>query len=99
MSQSNVERLIGRLLTDEALRERFLESPDRTLEAFMAEGWTLTRMEQAALEGLDRQSLTTFARRVDPRIRKASLTEGSVPHEPARPNGANARKAGVEKES
>ena len=73
MSQRNVERLLGRLLTDEALRERFLAGPEKALGEFIAEGWPLTDTERAALSTLDQEALARFASEVDPRIRKASL--------------------------
>jgi hypothetical protein len=95
MSQRNVERLIGRLLTDDALREQFLESPERAIASFVAEGWELTALEDAALAGLDPRSLSALASRVDPRIRKVSLratpSSEATNHEqsphPARPRG------------
>lgn len=77
MTQRNVERLIGRLLTDEEFRERFQESPAGTLDALLSGGWELTSTERSALAGLDREALTAFAHTVDPRIRKVSLSSGS----------------------
>lgn len=77
MTQRNVERLIGRLLTDEEFRERFGESPQRALDGLLAGGWELTTTERSALTGLDREALAAFARTVDPRIRKVSLSSGS----------------------
>ncbi len=77
MTQRNVERLIGRLLTDEEFRQRFQDSPNGTLDALLAGGWELTPAERSALAGLDREALAAFARTVDPRIRKVSLSSGS----------------------
>src|SRR6185503_10826188 len=74
MSQRNVERLMGRLLTDEDLREQFVESPERAVERFVAEGWELTDDERAAFAGLERRPLVELARHVDPRIRKVSFS-------------------------
>jgi len=99
MTQRNVERLIGRLLTDEALRDRYLTAPARTLLDLEAEGWQLTALERDALVALDRHRLAEFADSVDPRIRKAPLLhEGTSPvsplESPARPqpssSGTNA---------
>lgn len=73
MSQRNVERLIGRLLTDDALRESFLASPEESVRSFLVEGWELTAIERAALVTLDHATLSALAERLDPRIRKASL--------------------------
>ena len=36
MSQSNVERIVGRLVTDEAFRRRFWENAGRALEELVA---------------------------------------------------------------
>ena len=79
MSQRNVERLIGRLVTDEELSGRFLKDPEGTLDRFVAEGWELTHTECVALAALDPHSIAAFSRRVDPRIRKASLISGTYP--------------------
>jgi hypothetical protein len=77
MTQRNVERLIGRLLTDEALRDEFLANPEKTVQAVVAEGWELTETERAAIAGLDGGSLERFAGRVDRRIRKVALTRNA----------------------
>lgn len=73
MTQRNVERLIGRLLTDEEFRERFAESPERTIEGLVAGGWELNATERSALATLDRNAIAAFARTVDSRIRKVPL--------------------------
>ena len=38
MSQRNVERVIGLLVTDEGLRHRFLADPKGTLDSLIADG-------------------------------------------------------------
>jgi hypothetical protein len=100
MTQRNVERVIGMLLTDEALRDRFLENPAGLIEQVTREGWDLTETERAALAELDPGSLAAFARRLDPRIRKASLNgapSGATAHPrlPAPPRTGDTGKAGT----
>jgi len=69
-----VERLLGRLVTDEALRRRFREQPVETLHRLLEEeGLELTRVEARALGGLDPDHLDQFASDLDPRLQKASL--------------------------
>ena len=45
MSQRTIERVIGRLLTDEELRHEFTRSPRRTLVQLHEQGWELSRLE------------------------------------------------------
>lgn len=74
MSQRSVERLLGRLVTDEALRRRFREQPVEALHRLLEEeGLELTRVEARALSGLDPDRLDQFASALDPRLQKASL--------------------------
>jgi hypothetical protein len=44
MSHRTIERVIGRLLTDEELHE-FIRSPRRTLAELSEQGWELSRLE------------------------------------------------------
>lgn len=74
MTQRNVERLIGRLVTDEALRGRFIDDPEATVAEIAAAGWELSETERAALSKLDCRTLGQLASRVDRRIQKVSLT-------------------------
>ena len=73
MSHRGVEVVLGRLATDEALREKFLAASRRTLEDLIAQGLELSAVERAALEGLDRAALDQFAAALDPRLQKALL--------------------------
>jgi hypothetical protein len=73
MSHRGVEVVLGRLATDEALREKFLAAARRTLEELIAQGLELSGVERAALEGLDRAALDQFAAALDPRLQKALL--------------------------
>jgi len=72
MSQKNVEILLGKLATDEALRRRFRVDPLAAIEPL---GLELTAVEMAALRGLDGGALERFALAVDPRLQKASLEQ------------------------
>ena len=49
MSQANVERVIGRLVTDEAFRRRFAEGREALLRELVAQGFELTWCELEVL--------------------------------------------------
>jgi hypothetical protein len=70
--------LIGRLITDEQLRTAFLANPEDTLLALCARGLELSRTEITALVATDRELWGQAARRLDPRLQKASLER--APH-------------------
>ena len=69
MSQSEVERVIGRAVTDEAFRKQLI---DNAREA--CKGYDLTDEEIEALEKLDTESLQAFAGSLDRRISKKGGT-------------------------
>ena len=73
MSQRSVEQVIGRLATDEELRDRFTTDPATTLERLVAAGVELNPCERAALAALDPRAVRRFARTLDPRIQKSAL--------------------------
>lgn len=73
MSQRNVENLIGRLATDEALRERFAADREAVLRELTATGTELNACEQRALATLDPRALRRFADAIDPRLQKCRL--------------------------
>lgn len=58
MSQRIVERLVGRLMTDEELRFEFTRAPEATLRALCEQGWELSHAEFEAL--------IKIAERIDP---------------------------------
>ena len=60
MSQRTVEFLIGRLLTDEELRLRFVLDPFDTLAAWLNAGFELTASE---IDGLIQTDTTVWSRR------------------------------------
>jgi hypothetical protein len=73
MSQRNVEILIGRLLTDEDLRRRFIRDARGTLDEFRHQGWELTTCEVDALLSPDTSIWAEMARRIPSRLQRCSL--------------------------
>jgi hypothetical protein len=76
MSQANVERIIGVLATDEAVRRRFTADPRTLLEEMGRRGVELTECERWSLVHLDPHALAHFALAVGPRLQKADLEGG-----------------------
>jgi hypothetical protein len=74
MSHRAVEIVLGRLVTDEALRRRFEASPMGTLEELREQGLELSAVERAALESLSPAAVADLARALDTRLRKAALS-------------------------
>ena len=66
MSQRNVERVIGRLATDEAFRRRFTDDREGLIRELVAGGVELTRCERHALGSLDTRAIHRFADELDP---------------------------------
>jgi hypothetical protein len=73
MSQRNVERVIGRLVTDESLRRRFAADRAATVRELVAAGLELNPCELDALAALDPRRLTRFADELDARLQKVEL--------------------------
>ena len=73
MSQRTIERVIGRLLTDEELRHQFIRSPRRTLVELNEQGWELSRLEVDALLAIEIGLWSEVASRIDPRLQRCSL--------------------------
>jgi hypothetical protein len=71
MTHGNVERILGRLLTDPALRQRYGRSPGRLIAELRSEGIELSEVEAEALAGTDAASLQALAERLDRRLRRA----------------------------
>lgn len=76
MSQPTVERLIGRLVTDEELRHEFTQAPEETLRTLCERGWALNNAEFDALIKTDISVWPELAARIDPRIQRCSLKRG-----------------------
>ncbi len=76
MSQHNVERVIGQLVTDEGFRHRFVMDPQATLYAVMESGIELNECEREAIVSLDVRMLVRFANSIDPCLQKSDLRGG-----------------------
>ena len=76
MSQRSVERILGRLVTDEGFRRRFWESREAALGDLAAHGCELNECERRALLGLSEACVEEFAGSIDPRIQKLDLEGG-----------------------
>jgi hypothetical protein len=70
MSQRNVERVIGRLATDEGFRRRFAADPRSVLAELVSQGAELNPCELRALASIDRGVADLFADSLDPCIQK-----------------------------
>lgn len=73
MSQVNVERVVGRLVTDDGFRRRFGEDPQGTLRELTASGLELNPCELHAIAALDAGRIARIAEALDPRIHKIDL--------------------------
>ena len=79
MSQKTVQLVIGRLLTDEELRLRFVERSLETLTELLEQGYELTSDEIDALVRSDPHVWPSMARRIQPRLQRCSLRP-PLPH-------------------
>jgi hypothetical protein len=77
MSHVNVERIIGLLATDEALRRRFSRNPNDTLRELVERGLELNPCERWSLAQMDPGELARFAEAIGPRLQKADLEGGA----------------------
>ncbi len=75
MSHRNLEIVIGKLVTDEALRWEFKRRPASVLLRLADHGFGLTNSEADAILGLDVAALERFVATLDERLQKASLRE------------------------
>jgi hypothetical protein len=73
MSHRNVERIVGRLVTDEEFRRRFWQDALATLRDLSEQGCDLNPCEYRALRSMSRESVERFAASIDPRIQKSDL--------------------------
>jgi hypothetical protein len=66
MSQKTVQLFIGRVLTDEDLRQQFLEDPRGMLTMFRDQGFELTSGEIESLVQTEKALWTDAAERIPP---------------------------------
>jgi ribosomally synthesized peptide len=76
VGQRSVEILIGRLVTDEDLRQRFIAEPRETIRLAQRSGLQLTAAEVDALLASSVAVWEGLAGALDPRLQKASLRRG-----------------------
>jgi putative modified peptide len=76
MSQRSVERVLGRLVTDEAFRRRFSADPGAALAEAAGSGVELTPIELQSLASLDPRLLSRVADALDPRLQKIDCCGG-----------------------
>ena len=65
MSQRIVERVVGKLVTDEGFRNKFFKDPEKV--SFF-EGFDLSREELEALARIPKAALAALSERLDDRI-------------------------------
>jgi hypothetical protein len=76
MAQRSVQHIIGQILTDEELRDEFLERPHATLALLGGRGFELTDGEVDALVQTDRRLWRCGEKWIDPRLQRCRLTRG-----------------------
>ena len=92
MSQRSVEILLGKLVTDEEIRQRFRVDPEGVLAVARERGLELSAVEAEALRGLQAGALDRLAAALDPRLQKASLQcPSEYPDESAESAGGRRR--------
>lgn len=79
MSHRNVQLVIGRLVTDEDLRQRYLRSPHDTLVELSERGWDLSPGEIEALVEVDVHLWTWMAGKLPSRLQRCSLRSEPSP--------------------
>jgi aryl-alcohol dehydrogenase-like predicted oxidoreductase len=80
VTQQSVEILIGKLLTDEELREAFEQNPHGVLVWLLRQGLQLSRLEMEALTSIRPSDLSGLADMIDTRLQKASLRRAYMTH-------------------
>jgi len=76
MSQRSVERVIGKLVTDEGFRRRFAQDPARALCETLDCVLELTPCERRALASINMDTIDRLAREIDPRLQKTEILGG-----------------------
>jgi hypothetical protein len=85
MAHKTVQFIVGKILTDEELRTRFLEAPTETLAMLREIGFDLTNAEIDALAQTDHRLWQTGPDWIDCRLQRCDLRAGSIRPEKARP--------------
>jgi hypothetical protein len=67
MSKENIEKVIGRLVTDSEFSKKFFEHPDEALKEY-----NLTEEEKEGLKKVKKEDVSKFSGELDPRISKGS---------------------------
>jgi hypothetical protein len=78
MSQRSVEKLLGRIITDDDFRRSFFPIRSGSFELAATHGLDLTSIERSALSSLRLRSFECLARTLDPRISRSSASEDPV---------------------
>lgn len=73
MTQRSVEMVIGKLVSDEGLRDLFRRDCKAAIRAVLAQGLELNAVEREALESLDADAFELVAKTIDERLQKATL--------------------------
>jgi hypothetical protein len=75
MSQRSVEKLLGRILTDDDFRRSFFPVRRASFELAAASGLDLTPIERSALCSLRMRRFAYLAQTLDPRISRCPSSE------------------------
>ena len=75
MSHRVVQFIIGRILTDEALRKRVVARPAATLKQLRDDGYALTDVEIDALSAIDATWWSRTAKGIDSRLQQCDLND------------------------
>jgi hypothetical protein len=79
MSQRSVEKLLGRILTDDDFRRSFFPVRRASFELAAASGLDLTPIERSALCSLRMRRFEYLAQTLDPRISRCPSSEEEEP--------------------
>lgn len=78
MSQRDVEKLLGKILTDDDFRQSFFPVGRHSFEFAASHGLDLTAVETSALSSLQSRPFERLARSLDPRISRSSASAERV---------------------
>jgi hypothetical protein len=78
MSQRSVEKLLGRILTDDDFRRSFFPVRSASFELAASYGFDLTPIERSAISSLRRRLFESIAVSLDPRISRCAAEEAAA---------------------